>query len=185
MCKVDKIVSELSAAPRGDMHSQHVAAVYNGGKIATYGYNHRRSHNKGFMYSFHAEMHALTKFLALHDMHDIKNIINDDNIYKSGDISTLQRKLSTNKNFKALSKMKIDIFIMRFNRNGNFAQSKPCNICLSYLKLFNINHVYYSTPDGIVKEKIRDMDYEKYSSFKKNNFDKPDDAIKNFMYCYN
>ena len=33
MCKVDKIVSELSAAPRGDMHSQHVAAVYNGGTI--------------------------------------------------------------------------------------------------------------------------------------------------------
>ena len=74
---------------------------------------------------------------------------------------------------------------MRFNRSGNFAQSKPCNICLSYLKLFNINNVYYSTPDNVVKEKIRDMEYEQYSSFKKNNFDKPDDTIKNFMYCYN
>ena len=44
--------------------------------------------NKGFMYSFHTEMHALTKFLALHDMHDIKNSKSNsqDSVQNIGDM---------------------------------------------------------------------------------------------------
>lgn len=54
---------------------------------------------------------------------------------------------------------KLEMVVIRVNNSGNLMNSKPCNSCLYYLKLFGIKSIYYSDEHGeIVKEKINDIE---------------------------
>jgi tRNA(Arg) A34 adenosine deaminase TadA len=46
------------------------------------------------------------------------------------------------------------MLIIRVNPSGNFGLAKPCEMCLKLLQYVRIKTIYYSTADGIVKEKI-------------------------------
>tara|TARA_B100001057_G_scaffold387214_1_gene394342 strand:- start:242 stop:676 length:435 start_codon:yes stop_codon:yes gene_type:complete len=46
-----------------------------------------------------------------------------------------------------------NLLVFRFNKKGQLAMSKPCQNCLKQIKKHkNINTVYYSTEDGIIKD---------------------------------
>jgi hypothetical protein len=50
--------------------------------------------------------------------------------------------------------------VIRINNRGEMKNSRPCNNCIRYMKLFNVRKVYYSDNDGdIVLEKVKDMEY--------------------------
>lgn len=54
---------------------------------------------------------------------------------------------------------KLEMFVIRVNNSGNLMNSKPCNSCLYYMKLYGIKSVYYSDEKGeIKKEKICDLE---------------------------
>lgn len=47
------------------------------------------------------------------------------------------------------------------NKSGELCNSKPCNTCLYYMKLYGIKSVYYSDEKGdILKEKISQIEVE-------------------------
>lgn len=56
---------------------------------------------------------------------------------------------------------KLEIVVIRVNNQGDLMNSKPCNSCLYYMRLYGIKNVYYSDENGeIVKEKITDIEVE-------------------------
>ncbi len=66
----------------------------------------------------------------------------------------------SNKSPRCLRK-KIEIVVIRVNKNGELLNSKPCNSCLYYMKLYGVKSVYYSDENGdIIKEKINQIEVE-------------------------
>jgi len=63
------------------------------------------------------------------------------------------RKLSNLKSY--------DLFVIRFNKDGSKRISRPCELCIYYMrnqKEFKINKVYYFDDEGILKcEKLINM----------------------------
>ena len=45
-----------------------------------------------------------------------------------------------------------ELVVVRINRNGKLAMSKPCTGCQSIIKQFGIKNVWYSTPDGTMEK---------------------------------
>ena len=53
----------------------------------------------------------------------------------------------------------MNILVIRVNGKNEFVNSKPCENCLYYLRLYGIKNVYYSNDKGeIVREKIEDIE---------------------------
>lgn len=57
---------------------------------------------------------------------------------------------------------KISLVIIRISRSSNkedykLSMSKPCNNCVSLISNYKIKNVYYSTDNGIVKEKFKSI----------------------------
>jgi len=70
---------------------------------------------------------------------------------------------SSNKSPRCLRK-KLEIVVIRVNKNGELFNSNPCNTCLYYMKLYCIKSVYYSDENGdIIKEKINQIEVEHHS----------------------
>lgn len=47
------------------------------------------------------------------------------------------------------------MIVIRVNNSGKLMNSKPCDSCIYYLKLYGIKNIYYSDCSGeIIKEKI-------------------------------
>lgn len=70
---------------------------------------------------------------------------------------------SSHKSPRCLRK-KLEIFVIRVNKNDELMNSKPCNTCLYYMKLFGVKSVYYSDENGdIIKEKINQIEVEHQS----------------------
>ena len=53
----------------------------------------------------------------------------------------------------------IDILVVRFNTKGDLCSSRPCYHCLKHMEKcgFNINNIYYSNNNIIMKEKFKYM----------------------------
>jgi hypothetical protein len=53
----------------------------------------------------------------------------------------------------------VDILVVRFSKSGELGESRPCDHCLKKMakSCVAVNDVYYSTCNGIVKEKFIDM----------------------------
>jgi len=67
---------------------------------------------------------------------------------------------SSNRSPRCLRK-KLEMVVIRVNKTGNLINSKPCNSCLYYLKLYGVKSVYYSDSNGeIIKEKINTLESE-------------------------
>jgi deoxycytidylate deaminase len=59
---------------------------------------------------------------------------------------------------------KLNILVIRVNSKNELVNSKPCENCIYYLRLYGIKNVYYSNENGeIVKEKITDIENEHQS----------------------
>jgi deoxycytidylate deaminase len=54
-------------------------------------------------------------------------------------------------------KNNINLFVARFDKNGNMCNARPCYNCLLLMKITGIKKVYYTTEDGIICENIKDM----------------------------
>ncbi len=66
----------------------------------------------------------------------------------------------SNKSPRCLRK-KLEIVVIRVNKNGELLNSKPCNTCLYYMKLYGVKSVYYSDENGdMIKEKISQIEVE-------------------------
>lgn len=54
---------------------------------------------------------------------------------------------------------KVDFFVIKLCADGSFSESRPCRDCLLMMHRsgLNIRYVYYSTHDGIVREKFSTM----------------------------
>jgi len=46
---------------------------------------------------------------------------------------------------------KVNLLVIRIMSNGELSNSMPCVLCVSIIKKFNINKIYYSTESGIKK----------------------------------
>jgi hypothetical protein len=56
------------------------------------------------------------------------------------------------------SKKKIDLVVIRINKSGDLCNARPCYKCLNFMKLVNINKVYYSiSSDKIISENVKNM----------------------------
>ncbi len=42
----------------------------------------------------------------------------------------------------------VEIYVIRFLRNGNLTCAKPCEMCQDFLKKYNVKNVYYTNWDG-------------------------------------
>lgn len=49
---------------------------------------------------------------------------------------------------------KVELFIYRELKDGNYAMARPCPSCMAAIKDFGIKKVHYTTPDGVATEKI-------------------------------
>jgi deoxycytidylate deaminase len=133
-----------------NMEQKHAALLISGGKPLTFGYNHNRMiYNRNFIRSYHAEIHSLSQFLQKNNLNSMKKVLSCHS--------------PCNKYTHLISK-KLEILVIRLDKQGNLKNSKPCKHCLETLKKFNIKTVYYSTDEGKIEmERIRDCSTDHYS----------------------
>lgn len=127
-----------------DLQSKHISAILLNKKCITkFHYNYRRYKVCGICTgTIHAEMNALKELL-----------------FNSG-------KTFSSENVRKFSKY--SIVVLRVNKKGELLNSKPCLHCLTTLKSFNINKVYYSNNDGKIDEKkIKKLTTEHMCSFER------------------
>ena len=103
--------------------------------------------------SIHAEQKAIADILKKHGHYDLLPLLsantNFDKIPKR-----LRDKLNKVKRiFK-----KVTIVVYRETADGCLACAKPCTICKNIMLNFGVKKVIYSTPDGMVRSKISELD---------------------------
>jgi hypothetical protein len=55
-------------------------------------------------------------------------------------------------------KSKLDLVVIRINKEGKTCNSRPCHNCLNMMKAVGIRRVYYSVgPDIVICENVKDM----------------------------
>ncbi len=126
---------------RSPMKSKHGCVIARGGKVITSGYNQYKINLPELIIRFsnkcdrkscalHAEIHALFLLLQL-NMYDIKK----------------------------LQFRKYQLYVARAsNKNDDFMNSKPCENCISILKDYQINKIFYSAGNNVFKmEKLCDI----------------------------
>ena len=118
----------------------HYSGIYKNGKPYFTGCNTLRNvyNNNCMFYSTHAEMSVIYKILK-------------------------SCKLQPFKDFVDLSDFVI--VVVRYGKDGNLKNSRPCNHCLDIMVKYRIKKIMYSTDDGIVlTEKPEDMEHVHVSS---------------------
>ena len=81
--------------------------------------------------------------------------------------STIHSEISAINILKNTKINKLDILIIRIDKNKKLQMSKPCQHCLLKLKLKNIRNVYYSDGSSIICEKLNEMTTNHISSSEK------------------
>jgi len=72
-------------------------------------------------------------------------------------------KLQPFKDFMDLSDF--SIVVVRYGRDGNLKNSRPCNHCLEMMVKYRIKKIFYSTDDGsVLSEKPENMEQNHVSS---------------------
>jgi len=49
-------------------------------------------------------------------------------------------------------KGKINIYVVRISKNGEYLNSAPCNQCVNVMKTYNIGRIVYSTHEGLLQQ---------------------------------
>lgn len=141
---------------RSPMKSKLGACVVYRGKLVNVGFNSNdRSYMHGNSYTaIHAEISAITKFIQSNS-----NSLNNQNIRVKEDSNKLFNENNKEKN--QYCKKKIDILVVRYTSDDIPAISRPCNMCIDYMRGIRgiqIKNVYYFDINGIlVCEKLKDM----------------------------
>lgn len=109
-----------------DMYHKHGSVITIGGKIIFCGHNYYTLKNNS------------TVFYSIHAEVDVLN------------------KLLSSSKIKKKRKKKINLYVVRISPSGNYLNSKPCENCITILKKYKINKVFYSSNNGIFKvQKIK------------------------------
>ena len=114
-------------------YHHHYSGIYRNGKKIYIGCNHLRNsyNNECICYSTHAEMDVLHKVLKTCCLSPFKDDV---------DLSSYI------------------IAVVRFGKDGNLRNSRPCNHCLNTMIKYRIKKIIYSTDDGIMSEKPSSME---------------------------
>lgn len=139
MNKNINIISQLyTEASKSVIEQQMAAAIMQSNKLLSKPYcnspfNIIKGCNVG---SLHAEAHAILKYFGKSFYFDpYKNIVYNDK----------KRK-------------KLDLIVIRINKNGDLCNARPCYICLNMMKCAGIHKVYYSiSSTELICENIKDM----------------------------
>lgn len=77
--KINRMVSQLlQHTEKSNMSQKHAAMLYSGGKALSIGFNHdRMTSAKKFILSFHAEVHAIHRYIDQNNLSFLKNYLND------------------------------------------------------------------------------------------------------------
>jgi hypothetical protein len=105
-----------------NVNNSHIAFLVKKSKIVKIGWNRKRTHPK----------------IAKHPYHDgyVGTHAELDVIIKSG-LDTLDDH---------------SMIVLRVDRKGRLANSKPCTGCLSLLKSYNVSEVFYSDGEGKIEK---------------------------------
>lgn len=134
-----------------NMPKKHSALLFARGKVLV-----KEAYNSsgGNPFSVHAEQHALINLLKLFGNKNARHFFD---FTKPLEESKKKQLANIIHNMRLPSKMKL--VVIRIDATGSFAQSRPCNNCIDYLRLFGVKHVIYSTPTGdFIQEKVDVMD---------------------------
>ncbi len=128
-----KIRKNYDSYPFVDMDYKHCAIITKNGKIISEGFNNMKSHP-----------FAMRPLGCLH-----KPEID----YR--DLRTLHAEMKAVKNIKDKNRLKgASIFVFSMNRKGQLRISRPCDLCMYYLKMYGISKIYYTINGKWEKEKI-------------------------------
>jgi tRNA(Arg) A34 adenosine deaminase TadA len=138
---IDKsIIDQLyNIALKSNIEHKLAAVIIKGNKIIS-----KPSNNTSFIMiknintgSLHAEVNAIIKYFGK-SFYFYKNNVFFPEEYKK--------------------KKKIDLVVIRINKNGDLCNARPCYKCLNLMKLVNINKVYYSiSSEKIICENVKNM----------------------------
>jgi tRNA(Arg) A34 adenosine deaminase TadA len=105
-----------------NVNNSHIAFLVKKNKIVKIGWNRKRTHPK----------------IAKHPYHDgyVGTHAELDVILKSG-LDNLDDH---------------SMIVLRVDRKGRLANSKPCPGCLSLIKSYNVNQVFYSDTEGNIEK---------------------------------
>ena len=114
-------------------------------QITAYCYN-KRGHLVSIGHNSYTKSHPLQAYFA-------KKVGHPNKIYLHAEIAALVQAgtMETNQVH--------EISIVRLNKKGEFRPSKPCPICIEALKAFGVQHVVYTSPQGIIMtEKMNELE---------------------------
>ena len=116
-----------------EMDYKHYAVITKAGRIISSGRNNMKS-----------TPFAMRPLNCLHKA----EIFNDD-------LRTMHAEMSAIKKVKNKDRLKgASIFVYSLNRRGELRISRPCSLCLHYIKEYEISKIYYTDKGGWKKEKI-------------------------------
>ena len=139
MAKILKIKNIIIAqAEQSDINFQHGSVLTKGSKILAKGYNKSRSKFMNVIHTcIHAEMDVIHTYIS--------TILHKSVNFKKKDI--IIPELS-----------KCTLWVGRISKCGKLTESKPCLLCINYLRKIGIKKIGYSTNTGtICIEKTADM----------------------------
>ena len=101
-----------------NVNNSHIAFLVKKNKITKIGWNRKRTHPEIAKHPYHEG------YVGTHAELDV--------ILKSGEDDLEDHSM----------------IVLRVDRKGKLANSKPCSGCLSLIKSFNLNEVYFSNVEG-------------------------------------
>ena len=103
--------------------------------------------------SVHAEQKAIADILKKHGHYDLLPLLS-----VKTDFDKIPKRLKDKLNkIKRIFK-KVTIIVYRETADGCLACAKPCTICKNIMLNFGVKKVIYSTPDGMVRSKVCELD---------------------------
>lgn len=105
-----------------NVNNSHIAFLVKKNKITKIGWNRKRTHPKIAKHPYHEG------YVGTHAELDV--------ILKSGEDDLEHHSM----------------IVLRVDRKGKLANSKPCPGCLSLIKSYNLNEVYFSNIEGKIEK---------------------------------
>ena len=145
MSKISKITNLIiEESKNSDINFKHGAILTKGSKILAKGCNKSRSKFMNILQTcIHAELDVVHNYAT----------------------TVLHRNINfKKKNIYTPELSKCTLWVGRVNKEDNLGASKPCLICLGYLKRLGIKKIGYSNTTGeMIVKKIQDIDTQHLS----------------------
>ena len=145
MSKISKITNLIiEESKNSDINFKHGAILTKGSKILAKGCNKSRSKFMNILQTcIHAELDVVHNYAT----------------------TVLHRNINfKKKNIYTPELSKCTLWVGRVNKEDNLGESKPCLICLGYLKRLGIKKIGYSNTTGeMIVKKIGDIDTQHLS----------------------